>query len=365
MKKVNLVFFLPNFGIGGAGKSITSLCHNLNRNKFSITIICLKHCYYKKILNKACTKIYELNNSKASFAQLKIKKILEDLSLKGQKTIFISNLFYVNALTAIFQKKNKYLKFIFTERTTLKELDIYFNFFDFIKKKIIKVILKLLYKRSDLIISNSKKVAKEIKDFSKARSIGIYPGSFSKIFFKKKFKKKNLYNFISIGRLSKEKGYDLLIKAVSEIDKRKYKLQIIGEGPERDILQNLINKFNLKNNVKLLGLKKNIYPFLKKADLSINCSYFEGFPNVVIESLSCGVPVLCSESYGGINEILDYGKYGNFFKNGNCENLKKNINKFLINPKIFFDKAKLSQKNLIRFSEKKSSNAYEKIFLDL
>ena len=82
MKKVNLVFFLPNFGIGGAGKSITSLCHNLNRNKFSITIICLKHCYYKKILNKACTKIYELNNSKASFAQFKIKKILEDLHVE-------------------------------------------------------------------------------------------------------------------------------------------------------------------------------------------------------------------------------------------------------------------------------------------
>jgi len=366
MKKKNLIFFLPDFVYGGAGKSITSLCKNLDKKKFNITIICLNNCYYKTQLKKFC-KIYEIPIKRAIFAQKRIKEIIRRTIYNCEDNIFISNLFYANALTAIFQKKYSNLKFIFTERTAFKELSIYFGFYDFIKKKIIKTILKLFYKRADLVVANSKKVAEEIQNFSNANVTSIYPGSYSKIFKKKtKNRKKNKkFKIISIGRLTEEKGFDILIKAFKNIDKSKYKLFIIGDGIKKDSILKLIKIYKLQNNIKLLGFKKNIYPYLKKSDLLINSSYFEGFPNVVIESLSCGVPVICSKSHGGIYEILKNQSYGDLFENGNINDLENKILNFLKNPNKLINKSFKGQADLNRFSEIQSVKKYEKIFLNL
>ena len=125
MKKKNLIFFLPDFVCGGGGKSITSLCRNLDKKKFQITIICLNKCFYKKQLKSFC-KIYEIPIKRALFAQKEISKIIKKIVDKNTDNIFISNLFYANALSAIFQKKYSNLKFIFTDRTAFIELSIYF-----------------------------------------------------------------------------------------------------------------------------------------------------------------------------------------------------------------------------------------------
>ena len=68
-----------------------------------------------------------------------------------------------------------------------------------------------------------------------------------------------------------------------------------------------------------------MYPLFEKSDLLINTSYFEGFPNVVIEALNYKVPVICSRSGGGIFEILKNGKYGDLYEKGNIDSLQKNF----------------------------------------
>ena len=68
MKKKNLIFFLPDFQYGGGGKSITSLCRNLDKKKFRITIICLNQCFYKNQLKNFC-KIYEIQSKKVIIIQ--------------------------------------------------------------------------------------------------------------------------------------------------------------------------------------------------------------------------------------------------------------------------------------------------------
>jgi len=363
MKKKNLIFFLPDFVCGGGGKSITSLCKHLDKKKFEISIICLNKCYYKNQLKNFC-KIYELPIDRAIFAQKSIRRIIEKIISDKKDTIFISNLFYANALIAIFQKRYSNLKYIFTERTAFKELYIYFGFYDFLKKLIIKVILKFFYKKADLIIANSKKVAAEIKSFSNVNTSYVYPGSFTKI-NKRIQRKKNKFNIISIGRLSEEKGFDVLIKAFKNIDKNKYKLFILGDGKKKNNILSLIKEYNLQKNIKLLGFKKNIYPYLKKSDLLINSSYFEGFPNVVIEAMSCGIPVICSKSHGGIFEILKNQSYGDLFENENINKLENKILKFLNKPSKLINKSLKGQQDLDRFSDKKSAKKYEKIFLNL
>tara|TARA_A100001015_G_scaffold221009_1_gene248704 strand:+ start:254 stop:1345 length:1092 start_codon:yes stop_codon:yes gene_type:complete len=363
MEKINLIFFIPQFILGGEGKSITSLCKNINKKNFKISIICINKCYYKKDLGKFC-KIYELPTSRALFAQNEISNIIKKTIKGSKKNIFISSLFYSNALSAIFQKKYENLKFLFMERTAFKELYGYFGFTDFIKKNIIKVILKLFYKKADIVVANSKKVAGEIKKFSNVNATHIYPGSFNKIQIKKE-KKNKLIKIISIGRLTEEKGFDVLIKAIKNIDKNQYSLSIIGDGYLKQNINNLVKKNGLTKNVKLLGAKKKIMKHIMKSDLLINPSYFEGFPNVVIEALTCGTPVICSKSHGGIYEIVRNQKYGDLFENGDPKSLENKIKKFIKNPNRLIKKSKNGQLDLERFSQKISAKKYENIFFKL
>ena len=363
MEKINLIFFIPRFILGGEGKSITSLCKNIDKKKFNISIICMRRCFYKKELGKFC-KIYELPINRALFAQNKIKDIIKKTIDGSKKNIFISSLFYSNALSAIFQKKYKNLKFLFMERTAFKELYGYFGFNDFVKKNIIKIILKLFYKKADIVIANSKKVAAEIKNFSNVNATHIYPGSFNKV-LKEKKDINNPLKIISIGRLTEEKGFDILIDGIKNIDKNKYNLSIIGDGYLKQKIYDLIKKNGLENNVKLLGQKKKVMKYIMKSDLLINPSYFEGFPNVVIEALTCATPIICSKSHGGVYEILRNQKYGDLFENGNPKSLEIKINQFIKNPKRLIRKSKKGQLDLERFSQKISAKKYENVFLNL
>ena len=162
--KINLIIFLSRFVIGGAGNSIFRLCEGLPKKKFNISIICLKNCPYDKNFNKIGVKVYKINSIKSIFAMTKVLNITKSLiSKKYKKNIFMSNIHYTNVLSLIFLRNLNNLKIVLVERTPLMELDIYFNFFDFIKKNIIKLLIYLLYNSSDTIICNSKYMSKHFK----------------------------------------------------------------------------------------------------------------------------------------------------------------------------------------------------------
>ena len=99
---------------------------------------------------------------------------------------------------------------------------------------------------------------------------------------------------------------------------------------------------------------------IKKYDLFINCSYFEGFPNSVIEALSAGIPVLASQSHGGINEIINNKNFGNIYNNKN--ELLKFLNNFIFKKNKYKLNSNLITNHLNNFSLKKNISNYQKIF---
>jgi len=367
-QKIELIFFLPNFSSGGAGKSITELCEGIDKKKFNITIICLSKCFYKNRLSRVCKKIYELDVNKTFYAQIIIYRMLRTEFKDFKKVIFISNLYYCNALTLLVQKKLKNVRYIVTERTPFQELSIYFSFLDFIKKKIIKLILKLFYYKADLIITNSKKTRDDIKLFSGSRVVSIYPSSYKKNLTKKNnvhVDKKKI--ILSVGRLSKEKGFDILIRSIPYINNDNYLIKIVGDGPERKNLINLSQKLGVNKKIIFLGNKKEneILRYYSESNLFISPSYFEGFPNAVIEALSANLPVICSDSYGGIKEILLDDKGGYIFKNSDFRDLSDKINLFFEDPDQFINKTKFIKKHISKFSLMNTVNNYEKVFLNI
>ena len=188
MKKKNLVFFLPNYSPGGAGKSILNICKYLNKKKYNIFIISIGKNYYKKILNVYCAKIIEIEKSSTLISLNKIKKHLN--ILKKENTILISNINYANALFVLYFKIIYNFKLILVERTPLQELFIYFGLKDFIKKLIIKFIVKYFYRYADEIFANSKKTAKDFSFFTKKKCLYIYPLTIDKLIMSKKNIKK-------------------------------------------------------------------------------------------------------------------------------------------------------------------------------
>ncbi len=122
----------------------------------------------------------------------------------------------------------------------------------------------------------------------------------------------SLIKFITIGRLSKEKGHKYLINAFSKVIKEipNSRLFIIGEGPLRAKLMKSIKDKQLENKVILLGTKKNPYKYLSKADIFVLSSLHEGLPTVLIEALVCNLPIVSTDCETGPKEILANGKYG-------------------------------------------------------
>jgi glycosyltransferase involved in cell wall biosynthesis len=120
------------------------------------------------------------------------------------------------------------------------------------------------------------------------------------------FDLKNKY-IVSIGRLTYQKNFSLLIESFYNIKKvyKEYKLIIIGEGEERKKLEFLINKLNLNNDVFLIGFKKNIFPYLKIADCFILSSLWEDPGFVLIEAGILNKVIISSDCMSGPKELLN------------------------------------------------------------
>lgn len=110
--------------------------------------------------------------------------------------------------------------------------------------------------------------------------------------------------FVSGGRLHPQKGYDRLIPALKDFNPgMPWTLTILGEGPERANLEALITDNDLTQNVFLAGHAQNPWSYYAAADAFILSSRWEGLPNVVLESLACGTPVIAMKEAGGIDDI--------------------------------------------------------------
>lgn len=365
--KKNLIFFLPNFSKGGAANSIIRLCEGLDKNEYNIYIISIGKNSYKNRVKKFCKKIYELNLKKTIFSFFHIRKIVVQIISKNKNTLFISNINYANVLSVIFLRNIEYLKIILVERTSVNELDIYFSFKDFVKKKIVKILMIFVYKKADKIIANSKTVAKSLKNLINAKTSYIYPPSIKKVYKYKKprFNKTKCLRILSIGRLAIEKNLKIIILSLKYLNFDNFKLLILGSGPKKSELVNFVIKNKLHHKVKFFSHTDSLVRFYKNSDLFINSSHFEGFPNSVVEAINYNLPVICSRSGGGINEILMNGKLGTFFVANNYLSLSKKINIFRNNPDLFYKKLKLAKKNIKKFTQENNLAFYNQIFSSL
>jgi glycosyltransferase involved in cell wall biosynthesis len=362
--QIRLIFFLPFWGVGGASESVYKLVNFLIKKKFSILIISTGKNLYKKKFKKINCDIIEINCNRSILSIFKLRKILLiEIKKNFKKNILISNFHYANVISMIASYKIENLKVLLTERSSVSELEYYDNYFQFLKNKIIYYMAKWLYKESYLVIANSNFEKNYIAKKFKIKNIKcIHPPSIEKIItLKNHIKKRNtIFKIIYVGRLSKEKGLQIILNSLSKLKKFNFTLDIYGDGPQKLKIKELINLLKLNKNIKLRGHIENKNTIYKNADLFINASIFEGLPNALVQSINYGVFPICSNAPGGNLEVIKYGKLGLSFKMNNEKDLRNKIIKcFQNNLKLNYF---LRKKHLVNYTEKKSFLNYYKIF---
>ena len=140
---------------------------------------------------------------------------------------------------------------------------------------------------------------------------------------------------LSVGRLSPEKNFALLIRAFAQLPAAsgpQPRLAIIGDGPERDRLRALIDALGLHERVRLLGQRDNPFAYMRRSRVFAFASNFEGFGNVLIEAMACGLPIVCTDCPVGPREILCDGRYGDLVAPGDVDALAAALQRRLCDP---------------------------------
>lgn len=140
---------------------------------------------------------------------------------------------------------------------------------------------------------------------------------------------------VAVGALTKQKNHATLLSAIAAIQAEcSARVMIVGAGPERDRLLSLAKDKGLAHSFELAGLTTNPYKYMTRADLFVLPSAWEGCPNVLLEALALGVPVIATDCMGASAELLGYGEWGTIVPNGDASALADAVRESIANRHV-------------------------------
>lgn len=357
IKKISVMFILPDLETGGAERIITTIANHLSRDRFEPKILLLRKQGGYLSLVKEDVEIIDINTERIRHS---LKPILGEIYRRKPDIVF-SGFGEVNAYLSLFIKLFPRTKFIaretnvVTEHVTRKEIKFFYKFYNNYQRIIaqsddmMKDLTKNFNIKSNKIIKINNPVDFEFIEQKLLKS--EKPESF----------KYNYKNVVAIGNLSSRKGFDNLLKVFSRLKNENILLHILGDGKDKEILLQMKDFLGLKN-VFFHGRQENPYQFLKFADLFVLSSRYEGFPNVLLEAGACGTYALANNCPGGINEIIQNQVNGEVSDIDNHEDFSQKIMSILHKT---YDKDSIKNSIKSRFSKEIILDRYEKVLLDL
>lgn len=396
MKKI--AWIIPDLYTGGMPRVLEALSNEFNKdNNYEQYNLLLK----KKTINfKVYGKIFSLEKEGKSLIRkifIFIKRIYDFYKINKEYNFdyVISFGMTANIINILVNKKGKT---IITEHNVKSiENNIGNGINKLIYNYIYNFLIKLLYNKSDKIITVSKYMGIDlIKNYGikESKIDTIYNGVDDKKIEKLKLESLSDEEYkifkspviINVGATSEQKGQWHLIKIMPEL--RKYipdiQLVILGQGAYYNKLEKLVQSLNLKECIHLMGAKSNPYKYMYNADIFVLTSLYEGFPNVLVEAMSVGLPIVSVDCKSGPRELLnddininvknnyflaDYGILTPDFLEDNCSEfikekiLKEAIIKLLKNKKLYCRYRELSINRSKEFTSAKMMNYYKK-YLD-
>lgn len=336
MKKVAL--YIPSMSGGGAERVMLALANGLAEKGIRVDLVLnrVEGPYIKDASPKV--NIVNLGTSRVLNSIIPLSKYLH----KEKPDAILSAMNYVNIATILAQLiSGSDTKVIVSEHNNLTESK---KKLGFIKGRILTSLMSWAYRKGDGIVAVSNGVADALTNelkIDRNKITTIYNPIFSEDLVKRSqelilhpwINKTALPLILGVGRLTHQKDFQTLIHAFKKVRENKdCNLVILGEGNQRQELENLIKDLSLDDNVQLPGFVDNPYAWMSHSNLFVLSSIHEGFGNVIVEAMAFGTPVVSTDCHSGPSEILEGGLWGELVPPGNAELLAKAIIKTLNDP---------------------------------
>lgn len=328
---------------GGAEKVAANMSVFLSEKGYSVFIVSM----HDDISYSFNGELYNFGKAKAKYNKIKAFLEFKNFFKKHNFDFIIDHRirskYFKELLFSLFVFKNYKVAYCIHSF----KLSYYFSF--------VKVpwLASIPHVKRKVFITVSSEIENYLKDILNIKSITIY-----NFYSKKNMVSENQHNsdfnnyIIGVGRLNKTKQFDKLIKSYSQsnLPKHDIKLIILGDGKEKQVLENLIKVLNLKHLVKLIPFINNPDYLIKKAKALVLTSKVEGFPMVLLEALSLNTPVISFNCKSGPKEIIMDGVNGLLIENQNITELTLALNK-LIDDTFYANLKNNTHIGLERFSK--------------
>ena len=315
MSRDLVALFLPNLAGGGAERSMVTLANGIAERGFRVHLVLAKKqgVYFDEVSDKV--EVIFLNAPRTILSFPHLIRYLQ----RHRPAALISALENAN-LVAIWSKLLTGLprRLIVTERSLSTLL---FHSHPRLELRILPFLTSLFYRYADQIVAVSKGVEEHLraKGVPADKIAVVYnPIDLNRIVSLAKdpilhpwFSQAKLPIILSVGRLSFEKNFVLLLQALRALIERvEARLLILGEGEDRPILERKVRALGLEGKVDMPGFDPNPFKYMKRAAVFVLPSRFEGLPGVLIQAAALSVPIVATDCPGGSKEILEDGKWG-------------------------------------------------------
>ncbi len=310
-KDLKRVFFIiPALHGGGAERVLLSILRYIDRSKFKPNLV----LFVKKgeLLSEIPPDIELVVLNSRWLILIKLAKLLRE----EKPDAVVSFMWYANLMSLLAGLLGRIKKgFIVCERYGLENSEEG-QLAEFMRR----LAIRFFYPGASLVLINSKAMGQQMESISRIPSdklsVIYNPIDIERVKELSEehadIEEENVPLIIAIGRLTSQKGFDILLKAFKIVhsDGIKSRLIILGKGEEEGRLKKLASELGIVDSVSLSGFVQNPYKYLVRSDLFVLSSLYEGFPNVLLEALALGVPSIATRCPTGPEEIITDGING-------------------------------------------------------
>ncbi len=300
------LFVLPSFRTGGAEKVVVRVANSMQRMGLDVVLVAISREGELRGQIAPGITVVDLDVRRTRYALGAIVRLIR----RTRPRVVFSTLTRINLLIVM-------TKWLLPQgtRVVIREAAVptyELSAFGPVARSFYTFLYRRFYQRADRIVSQSRAMAEDlIANFGAPRErIVVIHNPVAAVEIEARKLQGSPFsgrlNYLAVGRLSPEKGYDSLLAAFAIVlrDLPDARLTILGRGPEEETLRRLAQTLNISGQVEFKGFVQDPYPFYVNADAFVQASLFEGFPNALVEAIASGTPVVATDCPGGTVEIV-------------------------------------------------------------
>ena len=367
LAKKKITIFISSLSGGGAEGVSVNIANSFAKDGWKVDLVVL-HLIDATYLDRVSKEVNVviLNRRNARYAAMPLLKYIRK---SKPEIMFVFN-YELTALLVILRILLRFdIKIITRNMNTLSRMYNVSKEKNFWIRVVVKFLIDKFYSKADFIVNQSHAMREDLISVNPqlekksnviynplAKHIENYVES--KNFYKLKKVKKNNY-LLCVGRLEKQKGFHYAIEAFSKLSSKfpDLRLKIVGKGRlEKELKQNAID-YGVEDRVDFYGFQKNMIPFYLNARATVLTSLYEGYPNVLIESIALKTPVVAFDCPSGPSEIVQNGINGYLVKYEDVKNLESKLSLVLTKDIKINSENNISKHNKVSYVY----NSYKKL----